>query len=114
MRRSAIISAVFLALVGTACTGDASKVDSNLNCAAMISAASHLAARGELEIAPDFNAKALISGMTHLNSYAIPAGLSESDAFDHLNARRDVLIETRSPSKILGQAKSCLRKTPKQ
>lgn len=114
MRRSTLLGMLLIPFIGIACAGDANNVDSNLDCAATISAASHLAARGELEVNADFNAQALVSGMTHLNTYAIPAGLSERDAFDQLNARRDVLIETRSPSKILGQAKSCLRKTPKQ
>lgn len=114
MLRSTMLGMLLIPFVGIACTGDASKVDSNLDCASLISAASQLAARGELEVDADFNAKALFSGMMHLNTYAIPAGLSERDAFDQLNARRDMLIETRSPSRILGQAKSCLRKTPKQ
>jgi hypothetical protein len=98
----------------SACTPGGSAETSNLECAAVISAASQLAGKRKLKTDAEFDKKALASGMTHLNTYAIPKGMSEKEAFEHLNARRAELIAEASPSDILQRAKTCIEKTPGQ
>lgn len=101
-------------LVLCACTADADKADSNLDCAALISAASHLSSRGQLKADPEFDRQALTSSMTYLAAHAIPNGLREPEAFRQVNERRAELIETTTPSAILVRAKTCIDNTPGQ
>jgi len=111
LARSCAISAV---VVLCACTADAEKTDSNLDCAALISAASHLASKGQLKADPHFDSRALTSSMTYLAAHAIPNGLREPEAFRQVDARRAELIETTTPSAILVRAKTCIDNTPGQ
>jgi len=97
-----------------ACTESADKAESDLDCAALISAVSQLSLKGQMESEPDFHSKALTSSMMYLNAHAIPNGLREAEAFKQVRVRRAELIETTSPSTILLRAKTCLEKTPAQ
>ena len=90
------------------------KVDSNLECAALISAANHLSAQGQIETDPAFDRQALVSSMTHLNAYAIPSGLRETEAFEQVNAVRAELIGATPATDILDRARTCIRNTPGQ
>ena len=111
---NAFLISSFLAFCSiSACAQDIDQSDSNLDCAALISAANQLSVKGDLETDAEFDRRALNSSMTHLNSYAIPAGISEAKAFEELKTRRGELIEATSPSSILDRAKTCVRKTPK-
>lgn len=101
-------------LVLCACTADADKPDSNLDCAALISAASHLSSRGQLKSDPESDSQALASSMTYLAAHAVPNGLREPEAFKQVGARRAELIATTSPSTILARAKTCIDNTPGQ
>lgn len=112
MNKTTIGMATSIAVLATACAGESSGVNTNLECAATISAATQLLVRGELETDAEFLSKALYSSMTHLNTYAIPNGLREAEAFEQVNALRDEMMEAQTPSKILSRAKSCIRKTP--
>jgi hypothetical protein len=105
------ISAV---VVLCACTADADKTDSNLDCAALISAASHLSSSGQLKADPEFDSQALVSSMTYVAAHAIPNGLREPEAFRQVDERRAELIETTTPSAILARAKTCIDNTPGQ
>ena len=113
IRISLIAQSLFLA----ACTEDLPSADtvaaeSHVDCAALISAATQLAQKKELTTDADFDRRALFSGMTHLNSHAVPAGLSEKQAFELLNARRAELIKSTAPDDILARAKACIERTP--
>jgi hypothetical protein len=101
-------------LVLGACEVSAEKADSNLDCAAMISAANQLSLNGQLKSDPEFDSQALASSMMYLNAHAIPNGLREAEAFKQVNARRAELVDTTSPSTILDRAKTCISKTPGQ
>lgn len=114
MRNSIIAYSVLAIFLIAGCAPSAEKLNRNLECAALISAANQLSLRGELDTGSEFDGQALFSGMTHLNNYAIPNQIPETAAFEQMNARRDALIETKSPSSILKSAKSCIRSTPKQ
>ena len=114
MRNSIIVYSVLAIFLIAGCAPSVGKLNSNLECAALISAASQLSMRGELDTGSEFDGQALFSGMMHLNKYAIPNQIPETEAFAQMNARRDSLIETNSPSRILSGAKSCVRNTPQQ
>ena len=86
--------------------------DTNLECAALISAASYLIAGGQAESDPDFNRRPLFTLMAYLNSYAIPKGLKESEAFDKLHARRAALTEALSVEEIMDRARRCIDSSP--
>lgn len=105
------LSAVF---VISACDQGGAKTGSHMECAALISAASHLSAQGKLEMGNKFQSQMLASMMTHVAAHAIPNGVSEEDAMAQVNERRVELIEAQSPSRILGRAETCIRKTPTQ
>ncbi|MCA8901456.1 MAG: hypothetical protein KDA53_09415 [Hyphomonas sp.] len=90
----------------------ASAGDSHLDCAALISAADHLIADGVLPADAEFQGQLLVAAMTHLNAYAIPEGIAETEAFKELNLRRGELMDTQSAEGILARAKSCVADMP--
>lgn len=98
-------------LVLGACEVNAKKADSNLDCAALISAANQLSLNGQLKSDPEFDSQTLASSMMYLNAHAIPNGLREAEAFKQVNTRRAELVETTSPSIILDRAKTCISNT---
>lgn len=105
--RPALLAAV--AFTATACsptTGTAP--DDPFTCAAMISAADRLVATGRL--APDeaLSRQGLVSMMTHLSAWAIPAGLPEKEAFARLHQERDRLTQALSPPDIQTRAHACI------
>ena len=104
MRYAAAVIGMISFLVVSACKPGA---DSNLDCAALISAATYLVRDGKAENDPAVMKRALVNLMTHLNTYAIPKGLAEAEAFKELNALRASLIETRPPEEIMSRAKRC-------
>ncbi|MHA7901467.1 MAG: hypothetical protein ACX94B_16520 [Henriciella sp.] len=114
MRNPILVFSVLAVILVAGCTPSVGKPNANLECAALINAASQLSARGALDTGPEFDGQALFSGMMHLNTFAIPNQIAENEAFEQMNARRDALIETNSPERILKGAKSCIRKTPQQ
>ena len=114
MRNSILVYSVLATILIVGCTPSAGKPNANLECAALINAASQLSSRGELDTGAEFDSQALFSGMMHLNTYAIPNQITETEAFEQMNALREALIKTNSPSRILKGAKSCVRKTPQQ
>lgn len=99
-------------LLANACTSDNDKIDSHLKCAALISAASHLSAKGDIKLNTSLDDKALFSGTWHLNSYAIPNGIGEAEAYKQLKARREALIQSESHKEIRDGAEACIRKAP--
>lgn len=115
MRGLVFAGVLSAAVILSGCTGESLSVtttDTHLDCAALISAANHLSVEGKLPRDPEFDRQALVSSMTHLNAYAIPANLREPEAFAQLKARRTELIETVTPESILERAKACVEKTP--
>lgn len=95
-----------------ACSADAEKAESNLDCAALISAVSQFSLTGQLDPEPDFESEALASSMMYLNAHAIPNGLREAEAFSRVKARRAELNETVSPLSISARAEICMANTP--
>lgn len=89
------------------------EIDSDLNCAAVISAASYLMARGKIsDDAVSSNKDPLVVMMTYLNTYAIPKGLKEADAFKELEKQRSTLTASVPSSEIVNQAKRCMDNSP--
>ena len=95
---------------GQAGPGGSSGVNKNLQCSAMISAASQLVAQQKMPPDPLVSEQGLLALMTYLNRYAIPAGLSEPDAFKELEAVREQLIAETEPGDILAEARTCIEK----
>lgn len=112
-RVKVLIGLTVLCLAG--CSGQVGEgsVDRNLECAALISASTHLYVQGEIALETEDYNKTLVSGMTYLNRYAIPNGISEGDAFAELNARRDELMQKIKPEQIKSRALSCMSRTPR-
>ena len=81
-------------------------------CAAAISAYTYLVTEGFVAADPEMQSRALVSSMTYLNSYAIPNGLSEPEAFAELETRRDELRSAYSTEQIIEQARVCIENTP--
>ena len=106
-----ILAALAVSLFG--CSPNSSGVDRNLQCAALISAASHLASKGQIQLGAGSQNQMLISMMTHLNQYAVPKGLPEQDAFAELNTLREDLMNTMKPEAIHAKARACVRLTPR-
>lgn len=104
MRFTAVIIGIISCFSLSACKPEA---ESHLDCAALISAATYLVRDGKVENDAAFMKHALLSMMTHLNTYAIPKGLREAEAFKELNALRASLIETQPPNEIMSRAKRC-------
>lgn len=86
--------------------------DSNLDCAALISAATVLVRRGKAENDTALMKRALVSSMTHLNAYAIPKGMTEAEAFEELKSVRENFLENRSADEIMRRGKLCTDRTP--
>lgn len=98
----------------TACgPAEGERIDSNLECAALISASTYLVAGGKAEKDPALDKRALVTMMTHLNTYAIPKGIKEKQAFDELTSRREALIGSRPPREIMSRAKRCAERIPR-
>ena len=82
--------------------------DANLTCAAMISAASYLVASGKTEQDAVSVKRGLVSMMTYLNTYAVPKGLKEPEAFAELKSERETLMAKMSPGDIIARARLCM------
>ena len=80
--------------------------------AALISASTYLVASGKAEDNPALTKRALTTSMAYLNAYAIPKGLKQKQAFAELTSVRKDLMESRSPGKIMSQAKRCADRNP--
>ena len=78
----------------------------------MISAASYLVAGGRAEQDAALTKQGLVSLMTFLNTYAIPKGLEEPEAFAELKSHRLALMDTLSPEDIMTRAKLCIARSP--
>lgn len=104
MRFAAVIIGIVSCFSLSACKPEA---ESHLDCAALISAATYLVRDAKVENDPAFMKGALVSMMTHLNTYAIPKGLRETEAFKELHALRASLTETLPPNEIMSRAKRC-------
>lgn len=104
-----LISCCALAACGPA---EGESTASNLECAALISASTYLVASGKVEADPVLKKRALVTMMTHLNTYAIPKRLKEKQAFGELHALRKDLMGSRSPDKIMRQARTCADRSP--
>lgn len=92
----------------TACgPAEGERLDSNLECAALISASTYLVAGGKAEKDPALDRRALVTMMTHLNTYAVPKGIREKQAFDELKSLRTDLMGSRPPREIMSRAKRC-------
>lgn len=112
---SRLAASILVAGLTAACGkgGDnVSGADDPLACAAALSAYTNLVAEGYVAPEPKFESAALVSGMTYLNSYAIPNGLSEEQAFAELEIRREELRSTASSEEIVDQAWGCIENTP--
>jgi hypothetical protein len=108
----------FAALMGVAsclggCTANSADHDHDLECAAMISAASYLHVGKEIELDQDVYGQGLFSLGTYQAKYAISNGLSEQESTELIRARRETLMSSVGPAKIKKKAVTCIRKTPK-
>jgi hypothetical protein len=83
------------------------RIDSNLECAALISASTYLIVGGKAEKDPALDKRALVTMMTHLNTYAVPKGITEKQAFAELTSLREALIGSRPPREIMSRARRC-------
>ncbi len=92
--------------------GGGGGVESNLECAALISAADVLVRNGSAEKDPVLAKRALVSSMTYLNAYAIPKRIKEAEAFEQVKSLRATLIETNPPVEIMSRAKRCADRSP--
>ncbi len=114
--RALVFSVLSACAVLSACTPGAgpkaTSGDDGFTCAALIGSATQLMANGKLAAAPDFQTDSLLASMAYLNAWAIPAGLSEAEAFSQVKAERDRLIETSSPNDIRRRAQACLDRAP--
>ena len=88
------------------CGGTAEPV-SHLECAAWISAAQHNSIRKIHPAPAAFDRASLAAMMTHLNSWAVPAGIAEQEAMAALHERRDTLL-AEPPARVLEQASACV------
>lgn len=93
-------------------TARKSDFDPNLECAALISAASYLVAGGEAESDAEWAKRSLGAMMLHLNSYAIPKRMKEPEAFEALKARRVALLDELPAATVMRDARPCLRNSP--
>lgn len=88
------------------------RVNANLECAAMISAANKLVGEGKRGNNPALAKRTLVTSMAYLNAYAIPNGLREAEAFDDVKSHRAILIETHSPAEMISRAERCMSRSP--
>ena len=54
----------------------------------------------------------LMASMSHLNAWAIPKGLNESEAFDSVKKERERLLVELTPKEIVARAKVCMEQMP--
>ena len=114
MRVTAVIIGAVSCCALTACDPAAgNRAESNLDCAALISAATYLVRDGKAENDPELMRRGLVSLMTHLNTYAIPKGMKEAEAFEEQHSRRRTFMETRPASEIMRRANRCVEQTPR-
>ena len=103
-----------LAMLAAACSpqigGDSQAVpqDDNFTCAAIISAADQLMATGKVAADDLIMRKGLMASMGHLNAWAIPKGLHESEAFDSVKKERERLLGKLTPKAVVARAKACI------
>lgn len=88
------------------------RVDYNLECAALISAADVLVRNGTVEKDLVLAKRGLGSSMAHLNAYAIPKRIKEAEAFKQLKSHRETLISSRPAAEIVDRAKGCASRSP--
>jgi hypothetical protein len=103
----------------TACTPSAGGDDAvtpgvhpNLACAATISAATYVIKNGEAPRDKELMGRALFSMMHYLNSYAIPRGMKEHEAFAELHKVRIDLMDALPADRIISRAKTCASRQP--
>lgn len=114
MKLSPMIAGAISCLALTACgPSEGDGVDANLQCAALISAASELVRTGKAENDPVLGKQALGRSMLYLNAYAIPKKLKEPEAFAEVKSLRAKLIDTRPPAEIMDRAKRCVDRSPR-
>ncbi len=82
-------------------------VDSNLECAALISSADVLVRNGKAEKDPVLAKRGLGSSMAYMNAYAIPKRIKEAEAFEQVKSLRATLLESHPPIEIMSRAKRC-------
>ena len=80
----------------------------------MISAADHLVATGQVAADDSIMRNGLMTSMSHLNAWAIPKGLQESEAFDSVKKERERLLGKLTPKEIVARAKGCIEQMPVQ
>ena len=86
----------------------------NLGCAAHISATSFAIADGEIEVEEAYANEAYFAMMWHLNSWAVPAGISEAEAFDRVKQEAAKLREGNSAEQLLETSRWCITNRPQQ
>ncbi len=113
MRVAAMVLGLASCCLLTACTpSGAVRADSNLECSALISAATYVVAGGKAANDPVVSKRGLVSLMTYLNTYAIPKKLKEREAFEELHALRAKMMEALEPADIMRRARKCVDRTP--
>ena len=100
-----------LAMLAAACSPQVGR-DDHFTCAAMISAADHLVATGQVAADDSIMRNGLMTSMSHLNAWAIPKGLQESEAFDSVKKERERLLGKLTPKEIVARAKACIEQMP--
>lgn len=107
-----------LAMMAAACApqggggGKGETQDDHFTCAAIISAADQLVATGRAPADASITQNGLMASMSHLNAWAIPKGLPESEAFDSVKQERERLIAKLTPDEIVARAKVCINQMP--
>ena len=103
-----------LAMMVTACSsqsggdGQGEPQDDHFTCAAIISAADHLVATDRAPADASITQNGLMASMGHLNAWAIPKGLPESEAFDSVKKERERLLGELTQNEIVARAKVCI------
>ena len=101
------------AMLAAACSPQVGR-DDHFTCAAMISAADHLVTTSQVAADDSIMRKGLMASMGHLNAWAIPKGLQESEAFDSVKKERERLLGNLTPKEIVARAKVCMEQMPNQ
>ena len=65
-------------------------------------------ATGQVAADDSIMQKGLMAGMGHLNAWATPKGLKESEAFDSVKKERERLLGKLTPKEIVARAKVCI------
>ena len=108
---TAIVVLSGLALAGCDPAGGGG-VDSNLECAALISSADMLVRNGNAEKDPVLAKRGLVTSMSYLAAYAIPKRIKEPEAFEQVKSLRATLINSHPPGEIVRRAKVCAERRP--